>query len=141
MKWRVLAALTVVTGCVSLPQNGAIKCGPDPAHACPSGFHCASNSTCWRNNQDPSASNTADMSTADRSTMNMVTTDLGTTNMGPTVIVTPPAAAWVSSGGGASGAASGMRMNMSVGGAVAPSVAKAASGAELSAGYFTSDNH
>jgi hypothetical protein len=54
MKRIILAVAMACCGCVSLPQNGALKCGFDPAHACPSGFHCASDSTCWRTNQDPS---------------------------------------------------------------------------------------
>lgn len=61
-----LVALTV--GCVSLPQNGALKCGPSQAHPCPSGFHCASNQTCWRDGQNPT-DGSSDMAVAAASDM------------------------------------------------------------------------
>jgi hypothetical protein len=42
-----------VAGCASLPDDGALICGPDPAHQCPAGFHCADDSRCYRTGHDP----------------------------------------------------------------------------------------
>jgi len=111
----LILAATASAGCVSLPENGALKCGPNPAHPCPSGFHCALDGTCWRGEQNPDG--------------------------GSVTIVTPPAAVWISSGGGSSSAASGTRLNTCVGGAIAPGTQLAPSGARISHGYFTSGTH
>ena len=54
---RALAiALAFVSGCASLPADGVLMCGPDPAHQCPAGFECVDGS-CYRDGHGP-----ADMS-------------------------------------------------------------------------------
>lgn len=49
-----LAALSIA-GCADLPADGALQCGPDPAHACPDNFQCIAD-RCYRNGHGPDAS-------------------------------------------------------------------------------------
>jgi hypothetical protein len=46
-----LACASLVS-CASLPMDGALQCGPDPAHACPDGFDCV-DSRCYRHGHGP----------------------------------------------------------------------------------------
>lgn len=49
-------------GCLRAhPPNGAILCGA-PEKACPDGYHCAFDGTCWQDGQDPPQQTTVDMS-------------------------------------------------------------------------------
>jgi hypothetical protein len=45
-------------------DNGNLRCATGP-QACPSGFHCAADNTCWRNGSDPDLAVTADMTLPD----------------------------------------------------------------------------
>ena len=54
----ILLSLAFVAGCASLPDDGALMCGPDPSHQCPDGFHCAvhnpmTDGFCYRDGHDP----------------------------------------------------------------------------------------
>src|SRR5438034_9453499 len=51
-----LALLLPLAGCFApTPAGGVLGCNPDPhGKACPDGYHCASDSTCWPEGQDPS---------------------------------------------------------------------------------------
>jgi hypothetical protein len=113
--------LALAAGCFS-PQykNGDLRCSA--VGSCPSGYHCAADGTCWRNGQDP-------------------TLDLGPG--GPddlAALVYPPAAVWISSGGGSAMGASGAQINLSFGGTPAAGVTSATSGALLGLGYINTDN-
>ena len=50
-----LALTAALAGCYSpnVP-NGKLKCSTGD-NKCPDGFHCASDGTCWKNGQDPTA--------------------------------------------------------------------------------------
>jgi hypothetical protein len=66
--------------------NGHLKCAD--GQACPDGYHCATDSTCWKNGSDPSSNE--DMSSF----------DMGADMALPPPLSYPPAAVWISSGGG-----------------------------------------
>jgi hypothetical protein len=51
---RALATLALLAGCFDQqPADGSLKCHPNTARACPSGFYCAEDGTCWRNGHSP----------------------------------------------------------------------------------------
>src|SRR5262249_52404328 len=59
---RAVASLVTASLCLWLagcwgftPSNGAVKCGDNSAHPCPSGYYCAPNHTCWKNHTIPPA--------------------------------------------------------------------------------------
>jgi hypothetical protein len=47
----LMCALT--SGCAALPDDGALACNPNPTHACPDGFQCASDGRCYRVGHGP----------------------------------------------------------------------------------------
>jgi len=58
---RALVILALASGCAALPDDGALQCNADPAHACPDGFQCAADNRCYRVGHAPPAG--ADMAT------------------------------------------------------------------------------
>jgi hypothetical protein len=49
--------LILVAGCFEqAPADGSLKCAAAPAQACPGGYYCADNGTCWRNGRTPDLS-------------------------------------------------------------------------------------
>ena len=55
-----LLACGLFASCAALPMDGALQCGPDPAHPCPDGFDCV-DSRCYRHGHGPGAA-AADLS-------------------------------------------------------------------------------
>jgi hypothetical protein len=119
MRLGALLVLAVAAGCFSPHyRNGDLTCSS--AGKCPSGLHCAADNTCWLNGQDP-------------------TLDLGGGGNDLGSLVYPPAAVWISSGGGSAIGSSGGQINLSFGGTPAVGVTTAASGAIIGLGYITTD--
>src|SRR4051794_8622679 len=56
MRAAVWMFALVLTACFKpASHDGNLKC-PSASDACPSGYHCASDTTCWQNGKDPSLS-------------------------------------------------------------------------------------
>jgi hypothetical protein len=54
MRSMSLAFALVTIGCFSPHyENNKIQCTVTAPHACPDGYHCAINHTCWRNGSEP----------------------------------------------------------------------------------------
>jgi hypothetical protein len=50
----IAATALLAAGCFKVDAaNGKLKCNPDATRACPAGYHCALDGTCWRNGDDP----------------------------------------------------------------------------------------
>ncbi len=62
-------SLALASGCADLPADGALQCGPDPAHPCPDGFDCL-DGQCYRHGHGP------DLSVADNGDMARETSNL-----------------------------------------------------------------
>ena len=78
----IALSLALVAGCASLPDDGALMCGPDPAHQCPEGFHCAvhnamDNRFCYLNGHDP------DLAMASADDMAGASTDMAGADLSP----------------------------------------------------------
>jgi hypothetical protein len=42
----------VVAACTPSPPDGVIRCAPPPEKACPDGYGCAADGTCWQHPDD-----------------------------------------------------------------------------------------
>jgi hypothetical protein len=52
MRAAIIGALCLLSGCFNPKyQSGDLRCDAD--NACPKGFHCAANHTCWQGNHNP----------------------------------------------------------------------------------------
>jgi hypothetical protein len=128
MRQLVLLGLCsfVLGGCFSPKYgNGDLRC--ENGTTCPDGYHCASDSTCWKNGQDPA--DAADMSSS------MDNGDMGQ----PPVLTYPPAAVWTSGGGGSVTAASGNQLNFSLSPSSAGGTAVSPNNSTLTLGFFSND--
>lgn len=151
MKSLMLLLVVIAEGgCVSSPQNGALKCGPDPAHPCPNGYHCAPNHTCWQNNLNPSLDLAApsDMRAPDLYgppppiDLSGPPHDLVVVpDLVATVGLAPPAPVWTAASGGSVSASSGNELGVSLGSSIVGGTARAPSGAVVTFGYFSSDTY
>lgn len=131
-----LLSAILLSGCFS-PRysNGQLQCSPE-GNLCPAGYYCADDKTCWRNGEGPPA---ADGGAGDGGAGEDGGTgeDGGMDMQGPPLVY-PPAAVWISSGGGSASVASGNAYGLSIGGADVLGKATASSGASASFGYFSS---
>ena len=123
---RVVPVLALLAGCFSPHyDNGQVQCSSDGR--CPAGYACASDNHCWKPGTGPMPT-PSDLS------------DNSISDMGPppdlAPLIYPPAAVWVSSGGGAVAATSGAQLGTSMGMTVGNGVSTAASGASISFGYL-----
>jgi hypothetical protein len=77
---RALAGLLLLAGCLyqPTPRDGALTCAPDPAHACPSGYYCATTGTCYRMGHSPAGvdGSVDDLSVAGTHDLSGITPDL-----------------------------------------------------------------
>ena len=113
-------------------NNGDLQCQAG-SHPCPDGYHCASNNTCWKNGMDPQGLD--DMSQPNE------TGDGGAGDMAlPPPLVYPPAAVWISSGGGLLQQAGGALIELTISGEFAVGAAATAStpSPTIVYGYFSS---
>jgi hypothetical protein len=135
---------TFAAGCFSPTfTDGSLQCTAD--RQCPPGYHCADNNTCWSGNKNP------DMSAPDQSVPDGGASDLGdidgsadsaAPDLAKPAVPTsaPPASVWTSCGGGAgAGSASAAQGTFSIGGSIVVGRSTAASGADVSFGYFSDD--
>jgi hypothetical protein len=117
---RVAFLAAALAGCFSPNfDSGHLHCAAN--NACPPGFYCASDQTCWKNGEQPPATggNGADMSM-------------------PPASSSPAASVWTSCGGGSgTGSQTQAQLNLSIGGTVG--LSQAPSGASATFGYFGSD--
>lgn len=130
-----LCVIFASAGCFS-PEysNGSLQC-QSGSHPCPDGYHCATDNTCWKNGQDPAG----DMSIVDDgdggSMFDMQMPDL----VPPPPLTYPPAAVWISCGGGAGAAASGNQLGLSACEISVSGTATGSAGSVLTFGYFSDD--
>jgi hypothetical protein len=139
---RALLALTLcvlVAGCFSPKyQNGDLRCVPSDAHPCPTGYHCASNNTCWQNGSEP-APGGGDMGMVS-DTGDMASSPTGPDMAQPPALTYPPAAVWTSCGGGPVVATtSANELNVSLCGSIVNGTATGSNNATLTFGYFSND--
>lgn len=120
MRAALILSFALWAGCFS-PRylNGMLRCSVD-GEACPDGYHCAFDKTCWRNGEEPPGP-----------------TD-GGADMPAPPLVYPPAAVWISSGGGSATGASGNQYGLSVGGVDVAGKTTSSSGPSATSGYFSS---
>jgi hypothetical protein len=146
---KILRALLplLLGGCFAPDfQSGHLECGG--SGDCPPGFHCAVN-RCYRDGEEPDMSvatmdlrESQDATPADLTPVDLEPADLVTPpDLTPVIILTPPAAAWTSAGGGSPKALSGSQLNLSFGGSIAKGTSSALSGATVTFGYFSSDTY
>ncbi len=123
----LVASLLAIAGCFS-PDYGAggFPCSPDGQ--CPSGYQCTTDHVCLRQGADLSANANPDLGDM------MAPPDLT-----PVITAAPPAAVYTCAGGGSGVSASGLELNVSLGGTIAKGTSVAPSGAVLTSGYFSSD--
>jgi hypothetical protein len=118
MKRYMLIAGLSLAGCFS-PQyhNDGLRCA-DTSPQCPEGYSCGTNGRCRKNGFNP--------------------VDAGA-DQGPSAIVYPPAAVWLSSGGGSLHGV-GTQLNLSIGpSSLVVGKASAASNATCNFGTLSSD--
>jgi hypothetical protein len=160
---RIAAALLTAAmgGCYSASvDNGTLLCSV-PERKCPSGYHCATDGTCWHDGQNPGppdmasapdlASTTPDLAAMGMNDLSMGMNDLSSkqdlagvdlrtmpdlsrADMQP--VVGLPAPVWLSSGGGPSPAMSGAEAGISLGGVVGTGLS--GGGASCTFGYLFS---
>jgi hypothetical protein len=110
----LLLLVCALSGCFSPSfEDGHLKCAAN--NVCPPGFHCATDLTCWKNGDDPIIG--PDMSTG-------------------VPISYTASTIWTSCGGGEGLAPSGAQLNLSFGGSLVSGRSTAASGANVTYGYF-----
>jgi len=110
-------------------RSGDLQCSPHDAHPCPTGYYCASTNTCWQNGSSPTVG--GDMSNG----------DLNGGDMGPPPLPPfPPAAVWISGGGGTVQQPNGPTIELTVSGefAVGGSTTAASPSPSIQFGYFSS---
>jgi hypothetical protein len=125
-------------GCFSPSfKEGRTPCSQN--QDCPPDFHCAADSRCWRNGNDPmlDLSAPADLGSAGDGGG---PTDQGTLpDLAP--ILFPPATVWTSGGGGTGvGSASGAQLGLTFGDSPLTGTSVAPSGAVLTFSYFSDDS-
>ena len=86
----IALTLLIVAGCFSPKyDSGEFQCGSG-AHACPDGYHCAADNKCWKLGSGP------DMLGGGPNADLLPAIDMAL----PPPLSFPPAAVWISSGGG-----------------------------------------
>ena len=132
----LIAALALVgfAGCFSPDfRSGQVLCSPKGE--CPTGFQCAGDGKCYKPGDLPGADlAVVDFAAADLASLPDLTPP---PDLGP--VVFPPAAVWVSSGGGSSTAVSNVQLNFSIGGTSFVGTSTAPSGATCTFGYLSDD--
>jgi hypothetical protein len=125
----LVMALASIAGCFSPKYtSGNLRCGPEGQ--CPPGFECI-DSRCYRPGEGPGTSDGGlhDLAGADLTSPDLLIPDL-------LPVVYPPAAVWISSGGGSGVAVGSAGVGLSCGGTAAAGVSTATSGAKINFGYF-----
>jgi len=122
--------ILMTSGCFSPKySNGNLRC--ENGQTCPDGYHCAADTTCWKNGSDPAL----DMSTIDNNVFDMEMPDL----IPPPPVTYPPASVWISCGGGAVAAASGAVLATSACEMAIAGTATGNGGSVITFGYFSDD--
>jgi hypothetical protein len=147
MRPILVVAAFVLTGCFAPKyKDGDLKCEPGP-HACPTGYHCASNKTCWSDGSEPSGSDMAPSLARDMSTSDAAPTgpaDMAGADMTPVVTSTtyPPAAVWISAGGGATTTTtSGVQLNLALSPSLVGGTAVSANHTTITFGFFSAGTY
>jgi hypothetical protein len=141
MRAIAIIALSCSAGCFAPDYgNGELLCASDGT--CPEGYHCASDRACWRDGTGPGG---GDLAAADGGSDLSQSPDLDQpSDLAP--IVFPPAAVWISSGGGSGigtgPGAAGWQGNLSLGGTdQVGSLTSGPGGASCTFGYFASGTY
>jgi hypothetical protein len=135
---RLLALVAALAGGCFSPsyENGTLQCSSDGL--CPRGFHCAADRTCWQDGTDPTLDLApgADAAVPDLSTPpDQLMSDLVTPpDLSP--ILYPPAAVWLSSGGGPATSNNSAQVGLSIGGTDVVGDLTGSSGGQCAFGYL-----
>lgn len=130
MRSIVLAGLcSLVAGCFAPKySNGSLRC--ESGTTCPDGYHCAPDNTCWKNGSDPMLDMSLGGDVLDGAMPDLIP---------PPPLTYPPAAVWISCGGGAVVAASGAQLATSACELSIAGSATGSAGSTVSYGYFSAD--
>jgi hypothetical protein len=152
--WPLALALAAAA-CGDLQlSDGSLRCSVD--HKCPEGFHCAADDHCWSQGREPVLdlslpdlqmpdAQTPDLQMPDAQMPDLQTPDLQMPDLQmPDLapIIVPPAAVWISSGGGAgTDATSHRQLNLCIGGSVVTGGATGSQNATVTYGLFSSSTY
>ncbi len=118
-----------VSGCFKPSyESGHLQCGPQGQ--CPPGFDCISG-RCYRPGEGPVGDGgIVDLAGADLTQPDLLIPDL-------LPVLYPPAAVWISGGGGSGAATSGAKVGLTCGGTSVSGMSTAVSSANATFGYFS----
>jgi hypothetical protein len=155
MRALPLALALVAAACGDLHlSDGTLRCSVD--HRCPEGYHCAADDRCWPEGRDP----VLDLSLPDQQASDLAMSDarmpdaqmpdlampdaqmpdLAMPDLAPVIV--PPAAVWISSGGGAgTDATSHDQLNLCIGGSVLMGGVTGSQNATVTYGLFSSSTY
>ena len=140
----VASLLFGAAGCFSPSyHSGDLQCGTD--QSCPPDYHCAADHHCYPRGVNPDLAGQVtdlDMSPvagSDLSARDM--TSISPPDLFVAPVSYPPAAVWISSGGGAGvGSISNSSINLSVGGAIVMGRAAGSANGTVTFSYFSNDS-
>lgn len=138
---RILFAAAIcltIGGCFSPKyKNGDLKCDPHDAHPCPSGYYCASTNSCWQGGAVPTTG-APDMGSSENNGDMLPTPAMDMST--PSLPSFPPAAVWISGGGGLLQRPDGTTVQVTVSGEFVVGTASTAAtpSPTIRFGYFSS---
>ncbi len=140
MRALALLGTLALVGCFSPKyKSGQFKCGNGP-RPCPDGYYCAANNTCWAMGSMPNldmTSGPADMAEAGGDAQSNVPTDMAQ----PPSLSYPPAAVWITSGGGSPTATNGDQLNLSLEPSIVGGTITGSNNSQVTLGFFSSDTY
>jgi len=143
MRARVFVVAALLAGCYS-PKLGSsdLQCAPDGS--CPPGWSCIAG-RCYAPNAAPDLASPATETGSDLGGVADLAIASDMVMLSPPDLYVapmsyPPAAVWVSSGGGAAVAGgSGAELNVSIGGTIVAGDVTGSAGAQVTFSYFSND--